>query len=120
MKDDIRKHLKYTSDEDLLDWCVNWSDAIIHDEFNRKDPRFGEKLPPYRERAIDRIVEMRINWNSNGNISHEVARRYLIIKCPYCEENMEFNGSTSRMYLCKKCKATANPTVEIYFNAPPK
>lgn len=115
MKRNIKDYIENTSEEELLDWCVDWTTAIVHDEFNRKEKKFGT-LAPYRERAIDKLVSMRVEWHSNENIAHEIAKRYIIIKCPYCLNNMDFNGVTGRMYVCDICKAVANPQINVYFS----
>ena len=114
MKRSIKDYIENTSEEELLDWCVDWTTAIVHDEFNRKEKKFGT-LAPYRERAIDKLVNMRVEWHSTGNIEYEVAKRYIAIKCPYCLSLMDYNGVTGRMYVCDRCKSVANITVDISF-----
>ena len=122
MSDDKKKisdHLRYISLEDAFDWTGDWTAAILHDEFHKKESRAFPQ-PDYRLRGIQRLIDMRVSWGSNGNIDYLIAQKYMSVLCPYCNDSMKFYGSSGRMYECAKCGAVANPTGSLNFNPPKK
>lgn len=119
-KKSITEYLRYISLEDAFEWSGDWTAAILHDEFHKKQPRFGGDKKDYRERGIDRLIKIGAAWGGhNENISYNVNRRYMKIKCPYCGELMTWYGATGTMYKCE-CGAVANPSGSINFDPPKK
>lgn len=91
-------------------------EAIIHDEFSRPTPIGGEKTD-YRLRGIDRIIKAELPLYNNCNITFAMLKRYVILKCPYCGEQMTTgngggNNNTSSMEYSCKCGATANISLD--------
>lgn len=108
----IMDYLRHTTIEQLLDE-VDFTRAIVKDEFNRKESAFN-KLPSYAERAIDRLVKLAKPFYSEGNISWEITKRYIHVKCPYCENMMEWHGFSGSTFKCT-CGASATISAEIEF-----
>ena len=101
--------LRNISSEKFMDDYVNFTEMIIHDEFYG----YGEK--DYRNRAIDRLISMNVNWHSEPNIEYDIMKRFVKIICPYCGRIMSFNGVTGRMYACDLCNVSASASVDISF-----
>lgn len=108
----IMDYLKNTTIEQILDE-VDFTRAIVKDEFNRKEDMFN-KLPPYAERAIDRLVKLGKSFWSEGNISWEITKRYVKITCPYCGKMMNWHGFSASTFKCD-CGASATISAEITF-----
>jgi ribosomal protein S27E len=88
--------------------------AITRDEFNREAERDAK---PYRERAIDRLLEAKVSWHSNANIVYEVAKASLRLECLYCGGLMAYAGGggnfsvTTVRLRCENCKAEGAVTL---------
>lgn len=93
--------------------------AIVHDEFARKGSG------SYRERAIDRLVEMArsegVSIYNEQNISLDMIRRYVRVCCPFCSGHPSMerqNNATgdghgqSQSFRCVECKAEAFLSLE--------
>ena len=82
---------------------VRVEDVITDDEFNRPGGT------DYRNEAISRLVDLRVNFSSNCNIVWEMLKRFVKVECPYCGGKTKAsggggNGSVSSMeYVCEKC-----------------
>lgn len=100
---------KKTRDE-LLE--VNTTRAIVSDEFNRKE--LPDTKKDYRERAVDRLVKENKSFYNEDNITWEIIKRYISLKCPYCGNKMIENGGsgngdrTSQNYHCPACDSEAS------------
>ena len=117
MSKKITDYLRYITIEQAFDWCGDWTAAILHDEFHKKQPRIGGDETDYRERGIERLIKIGVPWGSNGNIDYLIVKKYMRVVCPYCGQEMTFNGVTGRMYVCG-CGAVANPTGSLNFSPP--
>mgnify|MGYP003394132809 CR=1 FL=1 len=56
---------------------------------------FAEPTNPgvnYREKAIDRLVSLRLPFRSESNIQFNMAYRYVKVTCPYDLEEMKPGG----------------------------
>ena len=98
---------------------VNIGDIITSDEFNnRLHGAFlgGEKVKDYRQAAIERLVDMKIPFESNQNIVVEMFRKYVSVTCPHCGSKMDVsccggNGDCYHVnYHCTndKCNTVVN------------
>lgn len=66
---------------------VDISRLVVAEEFKRKHRGDG-----YRERAINRLVSMCVDWHTEWNITHETVKRFMSILCPYCCAEMTAKG----------------------------
>ena len=101
----------------LDDLDVDIGAVITEDEFNKPSPisdRSSGHSITYRELAIDRLVEMKVPFNSNTNIVAEMFKKYVSVTCPHCGGKMVSSGGggNGRVmhidYRCedKKCNTT--------------
>ncbi len=88
--------------------------VISNDEFNRPEPSFRPHFQlDYRNRAINRLVENKLPFWINCNLTWDIVKRYVNITCPYCGNPMKYsqgsgNSDTSSVeFKCFKCKSTA-------------
>jgi hypothetical protein len=87
---------------------VDQTSLIVYKFFDKQNDK------DYREEAIDFLVENKIDFNSNGNIDYNIAKRYIKIICPACGEEMKItmgggNCSISNFdFSCHKCKTIAH------------
>lgn len=78
---------------------------VVEDEFNKKTSG------SYRDRAIQKLIDLKIPFASEDNIIFELVDKVLSVDCPYCECSMRrFQGSGNSSsftleYLCHECKA---------------
>lgn len=106
---EIKKLLRHTKVEDIE---VDAGELIAHDEFN--NPAKGKGS--YRERAIKRLLQLRLKFVSNFNCIHEMAKQFIKVRCPYCGRNMEpqGGGGTGDLHTVQfscKCSARVHLTV---------
>jgi len=91
--------------------------AIIDDEFNKRDVPAKDKKN-YRERAIDRMIDLRIPFHSEQNIVNDLIKKSIIMVCPYCSAHMEqCNSSGAAIYStvyfnCPSCRSIGTLTVQ--------
>jgi len=94
-----------TLDEDIY---VNPLQVIASDEFNKRDVP-GDKRD-YRDRAIDRVLALKLDFCNEFNTTHELVMRFITVTCPHCHKPMECKGgggcghTTSCEFRCEKCK----------------
>lgn len=82
----------------------------------------------YRERAIDRLISLRVGWCTEWNLAHETAKRFLVIRCPYCGSEMTVEsggGNSAEHHVTFRCECGASvgvtlPSVGGMTFAPPK
>ena len=91
-KSELLSYLHNTKESDIE---IDFSVAIVQDEFNNRTK--GD----YREESIDRLIKSGKDWHTEGNIDHNVKKRFIKVLCPYCNEEMELFNT----YHCKKCGA---------------
>lgn len=101
-------------------WVVNFA------EFHKK----GDGN--YREKIIDRLFDLNVDFQSQPNINYELMQRLFIYKCPKCKDITntkvtEGGGSANSCYItyeCLKCdtKCTIGGPDEgmLSYKAPPK
>jgi len=95
---------KRTLDEDIY---VNPLQVLASDEFNKKQTIIDGK--DYRERAIDRVLNLKLAFHNEGNTTHELVKRLIKVTCPHCHRLMECKGgggcghTTSFEFRCKDC-----------------
>ena len=101
-------------DPDEMD--VSLARCVTSQAFNAA--RTGDEIG-YRDAAINKLIALKLAWDSEQNITYDVFRRFVIIKCPYCGYPMQHvNGGGSATectvtYQCKRkrCQARAHITV---------
>lgn len=86
---------------------VDIGDVITSDEFNRKESSSKSSVS-YRERAIEKLVELKKPFRSNCNIIYEMVKKFIRVTCPYCNSEMKLPGDgsgdvTTMVYTCHKC-----------------
>lgn len=102
---------------------VDISRLVVAEEFKRKHRGDG-----YRERAIDRLVSMRVDWHTEWNITHDAVKRFMAIRCPYCGAEMTARGgggNSAEQNVTFRCECGASvgvtlPSVGGMTFAPPK
>lgn len=52
--------------------------AIVDDEFRNRNTK------DYRNSAIDRLTKNGLAFWNNINLTHDMVKRFVSIKCPYC------------------------------------
>lgn len=63
----------------------------------------------YREKAIDRVIQLKLSFSSTYNSAFNIFQRFISVKCPYCGSKtnyMQGGGSTGNYtvtYQCKSC-----------------
>ncbi len=89
--------------------------AVLSDCFNL--PRaFRKENEDYRDLAIKRFIDQKLPFDSNCNISFEMAKRFVTIICPYCGKNMKYNnggGNSCVNHISFKCECGAESTLEL-------
>lgn len=89
--------------------------AISSDEFN--SPAIPGDKKDYRNRAIDRLIENKLSFWNNNNLTWDIVKRFVQITCPYCEHPMNYcdgGGSAnviSSRFKCLECGAEAGLTL---------
>jgi hypothetical protein len=92
------------------------SDAISHDEFNKPD----EKGSSYRERAIKRLINLKLSFSVNENLIFDFAKEFIFIKCPHCRGEMKVvqgggsAGQSTTEFMCQN----ENCKTEVYLTIP--
>lgn len=66
---------------------LNVTRAVIEEEFDRRGCVDG-----YRERSIQRLVQLGVPFTSEANLGSVLAERYLRAVCPYCNSTMTAHG----------------------------
>jgi len=90
--------------------------AIVDDEFYKKYSTTPKK--GYRERAIDRLIDLKIPFHSEANIVNDLIDRSIIMVCPYCQSNMsQFNSSGTANnitvnFQCHSCHSIGSITLQ--------
>ena len=94
----------------VSDIDINVLKIIVDKEFHRTG------VYDYRVRAIDKILDLKLSFESEVNTLEVLLGRILQIKCPYCGEIMRKlhssgnSDSISLNYHCT-CKASVNITL---------
>lgn len=71
----------------------------------------------YRDAAIDDVVSKEMTFYSEGNCDFELMKRYVGVKCPYCncaaehEGGSACSGQSTHVYRCKGCGASVSLTI---------
>ena len=95
---------------------IDITDVIVADEFGRKVRWTPDDPRDYRQRAVDRLIEIRVPFATESNIASTMATRVLKVVCPYCFKEMILQGSTgdsstaSMHYMCN-CRAKISITL---------
>lgn len=102
--------------------------AIVQEEFNRRG--IVSERTDARERAVDRLIEMEVPFNSEWNTTFQLAKTILKAECPYCHGPMDAfhaggsNSDTNVDFRCTNDQCGAKATVRIHYDAismtPPK
>lgn len=92
--------------------------AIVHEEFNKRG--YDAECTDSRERAVDRLIRMRVPFNSEWNTTFHLADKFIEGKCPYCKGPMDAHhggGSGSQTNIEFRClNNECGATVEIRVN----
>jgi hypothetical protein len=60
----------------------------------------------YRDQSIDYFVRHKVDFHSTCNLIYNVAKRFIVVKCPSCKRNMEVTsggGGNNSMYTVNYC-----------------
>ena len=103
---------------------INPLNIILDVEFDKPD----NKNMDYRNRAIDKVIDLGLPFSSECNSHHEITKRFVKIVCPYCGKEMELvSGSgdshgCSEGFRCPGCKASImlNLPYDFFSVQPPK
>jgi uncharacterized protein YbaR (Trm112 family) len=88
--------------------------VIVDDEFNKNGSKCDSDKG-YRERAIDRLIDLEIPFHSEFNMAYDMICKFVILVCPYCKTNMkQGNGGgcnyQSVNFQCPVCHSTGSLT----------
>jgi hypothetical protein len=101
---------------------IDVTKAIIDDEFYKQvdnELAFDDdtKLKKsYRERAIDRLINLKLPFHSECNIARDLISRSIIMVCPYCKSHMKQGSDSGTMeqttacFQCPSCNSTGSLT----------
>lgn len=84
-----------------IDTTHTLEDIFFNDKESKED---------YRNRTIDFSIRHRMSFGITANNGFNLLKRFVKIKCPVCNEEMELtygsgnNIVTTGVYKCKKCK----------------
>jgi len=86
LKDVIKAGIanKMTIDE----YYVDIGQLITSDEFNFNHGSDED----YRNRAVNLLMNLKADFQSNSNIIYDLMKRFVKIKCPYCDAWMDVRG----------------------------
>ncbi len=94
---------------------IDVGQLITMDEFNRKSP----VSDTYQNRTIDRLVKLKVPFQSNFNIFWELFQKLVTIHCPSCDKKCQYDGGGGNLsgqtitYVCRSCRS------KISFSMPP-
>jgi transposase-like protein len=77
--------LKDISPKTMSEMEVDFTRLVVSDEFNSRSSN-------YRETAINRLIESKEPFRNEHNITWEMLKRFIVVKCPYCSRDMKSNG----------------------------
>ena len=109
MKFKTAKAYGIVTDENLDESYVDIGDLITTQCFNKK----GDNRR-YEDRAVEELIRLKIPFCSNTNITYNLFKKLLAVKCPYCNKEMGCVGSGGNAsmqtmeYRCQECVAKIN------------
>ena len=102
--------------------------AVVREEFNRRG--IDAERSDSRERAVNRLIDMKVPFNSEWNTTFHLADTVLKAECPYCHGPMDAhhgggsNADTNVEFRCTNNQCYARISVRIHYDAisvfPPK
>jgi hypothetical protein len=110
MKIDEVKKLGLTTEQVLNGYHFDPMRLAVNAEWNQRGTQ------DYRLRAIERVIDSKVDFGCDGNTVYELAKRCIITSCPVCSETGNFvnGGGNSRsatlVYRCS-CGVEVSLTV---------
>ena len=83
--------LGIVAEKTLDDMYVDVGQIVTSDEFDKRTRR-GDNEKDYRERAIDRLMRYKLDFQTNANIIYDLVRRTIKMDCPICFKGMTMRG----------------------------
>ena len=85
---------------------INVSSIITSDEFNKPIKDEGKRT--YRDRALERLLSLKIPFNSNMNIFWEMFEKLVLVYCPQCKDRCRYTyggggDNCTIQYQCINC-----------------
>ena len=72
-------------DHDAMTY-INPLEVMENYYFGRHD------IKNYRERAVDRCIDEKVDFSSTANNIYDMSKRFITIKCPVCKSNIVGQG----------------------------
>jgi hypothetical protein len=87
LKDMIEQ--KIVSKRTLDEMYIDVGELVSLDEFNK---RTNPEEKDYRERAVDRLLDMAVSFTSNFNLQATLVKKLIRVSCPNCGAEMKVTG----------------------------
>lgn len=108
---------------------VNALQVAISHEFDRRTANYKKEALDYRERALNRCINRKVSFTSEGNSLHTFLKKYVRFICPCCDSTIQAGngGGTadtwSANFECQSCKTAISLRLDndgIYVKFPEK
>lgn len=84
------EELGIVSEKTIDEMYVDIGQIVTSDEFDKHHRRDDKK--DYREHAIDKLMQQKLDFQSNGNLIYELTKRTIKMDCPVCFKGMTAHG----------------------------